>query len=183
MSDFHQQMAAFDARRGKLTSFDPTQIEGPPIAVPPLPEEGAAPAAPPEVPSAAAAYGAPLEPATEAPTAPPEPSTPSPLIQAGLRAIEAETAHPTPPARDLQVKEVTLWICDGKARLRGEEIQLSEDDCRKIEAILVRSLRNELEVKRRELEKKYQALTGGKPRSPRKKAGSRKKRGGDSSGA
>lgn len=176
-SDFHEQMARFDARRGKTMTFDPTKIEGPPVA-----------AAPPEdvtVPSAAELHGTPIEPdftdeALEGNGRPPE----SPLVSRGLDAL----AEPAPRFEPVVVttvwppaSEVVLWVTDRVARLRGQEITLTEEDAKKIEAILVKSLRASLRLKQAELDKQYLALTGGKPRTRRKKAGSRKKPAGASS--
>lgn len=162
MSSYLEQMAAFDARRGKLTTFDPTKIDGEPVATPPPPEERGDT---PDVLPASEAYGEPLEPSPALPAAPPGP--PSPLASIGLRALQPgpPPLPPNQPAPGILLPEGTqLWIADSRASLRGIPVELSADDVKKIEAIVVRSARNALE-------KQYQALTGTKPRKPRKKKG------------
>lgn len=158
--DFHDQMAAFDRRRGRMTMFDPTKIEGNPGTAPPPPTE---PAEPPAVVPAFESYGDPLEVPLAAPASP---AAPSPLVEAGVRALERSVLPPgagvmigPPPP---EPKEEVLWILDSKARLRGLEVALSPDALKKIETIVVREARNEMDAR-------YKALTGVKARAPKKK--------------
>ena len=111
---------------------------------------------------ASEAYGAPLEPEERLPAAP---AAPSPLVQAGIRALEKSVL---PPGAGVMIaaptpeKEEVLCILDAKARLRGQEIPLSPEALGKIEAILLREARNDFDAR-------YKLLTGAKPRAPRRK--------------
>jgi len=155
-----QQLAAFDARRGK-TPIDPTRIEGfgegqPPAPSAPEPRER-------PILSARELHGEPIELPDDAVEAV---ESASPLVEVGLRGIER-----FPKPVHVTTEEVDLWVSNSNAAYRGRKVSLLEKEQSQIAQLILKAIRRSLDEQYLEVAGRLPRQRRGSPSVPRSTPG------------